>query len=153
MSHNKDQHVDLYAILPFAKFKAMDQKVKKTESMPEPASTLHPPDNPSPKSEPEPLTPQEGTTLQNEAPKVELKTKYRGSQLKKLIDRMGGSKGILRLDNLDELITSALSTTRKTLPNEEAFFQFLFENNLGHFVKNRNKINLYYQGKDSWFHL
>ena len=53
MSHNKDQHVDLYAILPFAKFKAMDQKVKKTESMPEPASTLNPPDNPSPKSEPE----------------------------------------------------------------------------------------------------
>ena len=111
------------------------------------------PDNPSPKSEPEPLTPQEGTTLQNEAPKVELKTKYRGSLLKKLIDRMGGSKDIIRLDNLDELITSALSTTQKTLPNEEAFFQFLFENNLGHFVKNRNKINLYYQGKDSWFHL
>ena len=157
MNQSKEEHVELFAILPFGKFKAMEQKVKKTETSPD-LATSEPPLQPEPPLDPgtpkKVLSKEERVhTLHHLRSKVDLKTKYRTSHIKKLLDQMAGSKDITQLENLDELIRCALTGSRKTLANEEKFFQFLFENNLGHFVKNRSKINLYYQGKDNWFYL
>ena len=44
------------------------------------------------------------------------------------------------------ILQGRLTSKRKALPNEEVFFTFLFENGMGHFVKNRSKIDLYYKG-------
>ena len=69
----------------------------------------------------------------------------------KQIEKTTNSKDITALENLDSLIKSALGSSKKVLSNEKQFFTFLFENNLGHFVRNRNKINLYYKFKDNWW--
>ena len=66
-------------------------------------------------------------------------------------ERAEGSQEILALPNLDALIRAALTTSRKSLPNEKAFFTFLFENSLGPYVKNRSKINEYYQLNRPWY--
>ena len=69
-------------------------------------------------------------------------------QIKKIlqhIEKTTGSEKVTSLENLVELIKSALSNTKKKLPNEELFFTFLFDNGMAHFVKNRSKIDLYYK--------
>ena len=61
------------------------------------------------------------------------------------------SNEILKLDNLDGLIDLALGNSKCSLPNEEMFFWFAFQNGLLQFIKNRFKINLYLEGKDHWY--
>ena len=61
------------------------------------------------------------------------------------IRKTEGSEEVTSLTNLDALMKLAISNTRKKLPNEEMFFTFLFENDMGRFVKNRSKIDLYYK--------
>ena len=73
---------------------------------------------------------------------------YRRVQIKKLLQRVQKSHGsgeIVSLPNLDDLIHAAVTNKKKKLSNEELFFTFLFENGMGHFVKNRSKIDLYYK--------
>ena len=74
--------------------------------------------------------------------------------MKKLFDHIqksNPSPAIATLPNLDELIKSALGNGRKKIANEEIFYKFLFEHGMGHFVKNRRAINLYYDHSDSWW--
>ena len=88
------------------------------------------------------------------AKKKELKNMFRATQIKKVlkqIERTSNSEGITNLENLDSLIKSLLGTSKKILPNEREFFEFIFENNLGHFCRNRSKIDLYYKFKDNWW--
>ena len=78
-------------------------------------------DNPPTVSEPPPL--EEGRE------KKDVKLKYRKVQIKKLlshIERQEGGQGITSLENIDELIQSALGSSRKILPHEFKFFSFLF---------------------------
>ena len=80
---------------------------------------------------------------------------YRGVQINKLIrhiEKTRGSEEVASLANLPELIRVALTSTKKKLPNEEVFFTFLFDNGMGHFVKNRSKIDLYYK-HEPWYHI
>ena len=73
---------------------------------------------------------------------------YQSTQIQKIrtnIRKTEGSEELTSLPHLDDLIKAAISNTRKKLPNEEVFFTFLFENGMGHFVKNRSKIDLYYK--------
>ena len=73
------------------------------------------------------------------AKKKELKNTYRSTQIKKVvkqIEETNNSKDVSDLENLDSLIKAALGSSKKILPNEQLFFTFLFENNLGNFVQN-----------------
>ena len=125
-----------YVIMSYPKYKALDQRAKKAEAPPPPP----------------PPTPVESSSNSDIGKNVVLT--YRTSQMKKLlhhIQEVSGSKEILNLPNLDELIKSALSTGRKKLPHEEQFFTFLFDNGMGAYVKNRSKINQYYQTDLPWY--
>ena len=88
--------------------------------------------------------------------KKDHKAKYQKVQMKKLLqhlERLDGSQAITSLDNIDQLIESALGSSKKMITGEEIFFPFVFENNLSHFVKNRSKIALYYKQRDNWFQI
>ena len=164
MSKNEEP-VELCVILPYTEYRSIEQRAKRDQSLEVKPSI---PESPSPpvltendsdsedKTEsvqsPEPMkAPQIGT---EKVKKKELKNTYRATQIKKMlkqIEKISTSKELTKLENLDALIQLALGSSKKTIPNEKQFFTFLFENNLGHFVRNRNKINLYYKYKDSWW--
>ena len=148
--------IQTYAIVPYAKWKTMAQRLQRAESevnseVQGPPPVQEAPSEPSQEDmEPPPPPPivEEGKKKNN------VKLKYQKSQIKKLlqhIERLEGGQGVTSLENIDELIKSALGSSRKILPNESTFFSFLFDNNLAHFVKNRWKIRLYYNNRDNWF--
>ena len=159
--------VETFVFLPFSKYKALDNRAKmateksggvKEPSPPSPSSPI-PSANPS--SDQEELTSKTANNLSVSQKGAEnylgkdLTKNYRSVQLKKLlhhIKKAYNAENIASLTNLDDLINAALTNKRKKLPNEEVFFTFLFENGLGHFVKNRSKIDLYYKG-DPWYQL
>ena len=106
--------------------------------------------------EEEPPLPPPPIEVPSPTPHQDHTTKYRSNQIKKLhnlIKENDSTRDITSLDNLEALIKAALANSRKILPNEKKFYTFLFDNNLAHFCKNRSKINLYYQNKDSWYHI
>ena len=53
--------------------------------------------------------------------------------------------------NLDALILNAVSTSKKDLNNEAAFYKILLDNNLHSLVKNKSKFNRYI--KPHFFHI
>ena len=146
MSSNQEG-VEPYVILSYPRYKALDQRAKKGDTpaphqAPEPVEVSEPP----PPTKPE-LPPKEtiGT---------DVTLKYRTTQMKRLLQHIAqaeGSEDILALPNLEALIKAAVTTSRKSLPNEKKFFTFLFENSLGAYVKNRNKINDIYQIDSPWY--
>ena len=154
------EEVETYVLLPYNDFKSMDQRVKKVEeggsntresdiSVPTPAAKKEEIE----KSEELPVSVKPTST---ETKKKDLSKSYRKTHLKKLIlqiQKADDSKEILELENLDALIEAALNNSRKTLPNEEVFFRFLFQNGMSQFVKNRFKINLYFDDKDNWYQI
>ena len=143
--------METFAIVPYPKYRSMEQRIKKVET-----SELPPPNEPPPEQMDDQPSPQ-SSPLPPESGKKRDKVKtYRTVQVRKLlqyIKRMDNSQDITTLENLDELIKSALGGSRRILENEEKFFNFLFENNLAHFVKNRSKINIYYKAHDNWYEI
>ena len=140
--------VETFVFLPYSKYKALDNRAKKVEEQAE--STMSPKEV---SSEAVPINP---TTVSGLEEKEEVKNQlgknvvksYRNVQIRKLlhqIEKTKGSVGVTSFPNLEELIKAALSNTKKKLLNEEIFFTFLFDNGMGHFVKNRSKIDLYYK--------
>ena len=86
----------------------------------------------------------------------DLAPQYRKNQIKKIlacIKNAHGGKGLtLELPNIDELINHALSQSKKSLPNMEQFYKFLYHNGLSHLIRNRHQISkLPY--KAPWYHL
>ena len=145
MSQNK-RSVETFAIISFAQWRSMEKRLKQQEEVPP-----EPPEAPPMETPPQPVQAAEEPPKKNE-----LKNKYRKVQIKKLLqhlERLDSGHNITSLDNIDQLIDTALGTTRKMVPNEELFFSFLFDNNLAHFVKNRSKIGLYYKDRDNWFEI
>ena len=141
--------VEPYVILPYARYKALDQKVKKMK-----AQVETPPVRETPKVHQPPPTATASEPASKEEVGKDITLKYQTTQMKKLlrhIERTDGSKEILALPNLDALIRAALTTSCRTLPNEKEFFNILFENSLGPYVKNRSKINEYYQLDRPWY--
>ena len=139
--------VETFVFLPYSKYKAMDNRAKKSE--PNEIIPLEEMENPSVNNHNHAESP---STSKVEEPQRQLgkdvTKSYRMVQIKKLlqhIEKTTGSEKVTSLENLDELIKSALSNTKKKLPNEELFFTFLFDNGMAHFVKNRSKIDLYYK--------
>ena len=150
MVQNKDEPLETFAIIPWGKFQSMEKRLKKEETSDEelPAAKPQTPEVEETAEKEVQPTPKDTTK------KKDVKTKYRATQIKKLlhhIEKLGGSQKITSLENLEELIKCALGNSRKTLANEEEFFNFLFDNNLGHFVKNRSKINQYYDSASNWY--
>ena len=162
---SKEEPVELCVILPYAEYRSIEQRARKGNSTEVRATT---PEKSSPPSLEESSTDSEQKVesvstqepMETSPPpsekgkKKELKNIYRATQIKKVlkqIEKTSNSKDISELENLDSLIKSALGSSKKVLSNEKQFFTFLFENNLGHFVRNRNKINLYYKFKDNWW--
>ena len=146
------EEVDTFVLPPFADFKSMDQRVKRAEeektSQQAPSSFEE--DADADKFE---ATVSEKQTVPVKK-KKDLSKSCRKTYLKKLIQQMPkteDSNEILKLDNLDALIDLALGNSKRTLPNEEMFFRFAFQNGLSQFIKNRFKINLYLEGKDHWY--
>ena len=144
--------VETFVFLPYAKYKALDTRAKRVEQDPTPSIPEGHPSN------------EEEETSASSIPSIaipppaevknplgkDLTKHYCGVQIKKilrLIEKTKGSTEITSLANLEELIKSAVTNTKKKLPNEEVFFTFLFDNGMGHYVKNRSKISLYYKNK------
>ena len=143
MSQNQPS-VESFAIIPVAKWRSMEKRLKQQDETPV-----------APSREPSPHPSVTDVTTE-EPKKKELKLKYRKVQMKKLlqhVERLEGSQEITSLENIDQLIETALGSSRKMVPNEALFFSFLFDNNLAHFVKNRSKIALYYKDRDNWFQI
>ena len=158
MVSGKEEKVEPYVILPFPTYRAMDQKLKRAE-LPEkelPTEHTEPSQEEEEREKEKTPTPPLTSTSAPPATNKDLTTKYRANQIKKLLQHIkknDSTQDITSLDNLEALIKSALTNSRKILPNEKKFYAFLFDNNLAHFCKNRSKINLYYLNKDSWYHV
>ena len=147
------EEVETFVLLPYADFKSMDQRVKRAEE----ESSKKTEEIPG-LEEKEDLDKFEATMSEKQAipakKKKDLAKSYRKTHLKKLIQQMPKTEDaneVLKLDNLDSLIDLALGNSKRSLPNEEIFFQFAFQNGLSKFIKNRFKINLYFEGKDNWY--
>ena len=148
--------VETFVFLPYAKYKALDTRAKRVEQDPTPSI---PEGHPSNEEEEETgasrtpsITMPTPAEVKNPLGK-DLTKHYCGVQIKKilrLIEKTKGSTEITSLANLEELIKSAVTNTKKKLPNEEVFFTFLFDNGMGHYVKNRSKISLYYKN-EPWY--
>ena len=141
--------VKTFIFVPYSKYKDLDSKAKKpeyNEVLPSLIDSSHPDEN-NIKISPELSGASKVEETKSQLGKDMAKT-YRTVQMKKLlhhIEKTTGSEKVKSLENLEELIKTALSNTRKKLPNEELFFTFLFDNGMAHFVKNRSKIDLYYK--------
>ena len=135
--------VETFVFLPFSQYKALDSRGKLH------STSQHGLENPQPKvSELSIAT--TSISKEEKQPKLErnVTKTYQSTQIQKIrtnIRKTEGSEELTSLPHLDDLIKAAISNTRKKLPNEEVFFTFLFENGMGHFVKNRSKIGLYYK--------
>ena len=146
--------LETFVLLPFNDFRAMDQRLKKAEEGVQAGITP-----PSELREISAVNDSVSNTMSKEQVKEvkkDMTKMYQASHMKKFLQRIRNtteSKELLDLVNIEELIKSAVNNSRKTLPNEEKFFKFLFTHGLGHLVKNRNKIDLYFEGKDRWYHV
>ena len=136
-----EEGVETFVILPFPRYKALDQKSKKVE----------PPAEPEPKPEAS-TSPEVEPPPSKQVDHQDVRLTYRSTQMKKLlhhIKAVHGGSTIAEISNLDDLIKNALTQSKKKLPNEEEFYKFLFEHGMGSYVKNRSKIDLYYP--DVWY--
>ena len=146
------QPLETFVILPYNDYKLLCQKIEKAESgerEPESASL------PQSKDFNEETVMDESSEQKDKESvkpdvKKDLTSHYRSSHIKKMIKHI---EKLLGLENLDALIRTALNQSRKKVPREEEFFNFLFSNGLGQYVKNRSKIELYSPEKDSWYHI
>ena len=129
---------------------------------PPPQASPAPP-TPSPATSPPPQEEPEPTVLEEEAlpapvepsrtpSRTNQSQAFREKQIKKVLSHIAkvyGSDSILQLDNIDALIGNALSQSKKSLANQEEFYNFLFSNNLASLVRNQHAIARYY--KNHWF--
>ena len=146
--------VETFVFLPYPKYKALDNRAKKVEEQVEPAiaesqSPILAESTPNEEAPPSISQPESMKEKEVDIQLGKNMTKtYRGVQIRKLLHHIEKTKGateVTSFANLEELIKAALTNTRRKLPNEEVFFTFLFDKDLGHFVKNRSKIDLYYK--------
>ena len=136
--------IETFVFLPYPTYKALDNRVKKAE---QDESTLPLPHKEAMPANP-PISKPEETEEANSQLRKNVTKNYRVVQIRKLLHQIEKTKGsveVTSFPNLEDLLHAALTNTRKKLPNEEVFFTFLFDNGMGHFVKNRSKIDLYYK--------
>ena len=154
--------INTYCIVPQERLEALQNEVKKKtlppppepkepsrEPTPEPESPLEKeeemeedmPRKPSPPPEP-PTKEAEGTTLSEETKTMVKEKKLPNKVMHKFLEAIQkyDQAEIPGGENLNALVSLALSQSRKVLPNEAKFFGFLLDKGLFHFVKNRHKI-------------
>ena len=142
------QPLETFVILPYNDYKLLCQKVEKAER--EPESPTLPQSEVNEETVMNEISELKDTESVKPDVKKDLTSHYRSSHIKKMIKHI---EKLLGLENLDALIRTALNQSRKKVPREEEFFNFLFSNGLGQYVKNRSKIELYSPEKDSWYHI
>ena len=143
------------------KLKKAEEVLKKYES-PTPAPSMKPPDEAleAEAMEAEAMAAEPPATVEREE-EVSQKEKIgknqvqtlRANQIRKLlglIKKVIGSDEILQVENLEDLIKNALSQSKKKLANQQEFYDFLFQNNLAHYVRNRHAIAQFYN-KTPWY--
>ena len=181
MKHKSEQ-LETYVLLSLTKFKNLEQRLQKAENvsilktdLSTPAESSLPASSPSPapsvssevemgeSSEPSPAPSPPAADESVEPPVAkpvkighDLAPQYRKNQIKKILacikNAHGGEGLTLELPNIDELINHALSQSKKSLPNMEQFYKFLYHNGLSHLIRNRHQISkLPY--KAPWYHL
>ena len=181
MKHKSEQ-LETYVLLSLTKFKNLEQRLQKAENvsilktdLSTPAESSLPASSPSPapsvssevemgeSSEPSPAPSPPAADESVEPPVAkrvkighDLAPQYRKNQIKKILacikNAHGGEGLTLELPNIDELINHALSQSKKSLPNMEKFYKFLYQNGLAHLIRNRHQISkLPY--KAPWYHL
>ena len=181
MKHKSEQ-LETYVLLSLTKFKNLEQRLQKAENvsilktdLSTPAESSLPASSPSPapsvssevemgeSSEPSPVPSPPAADESVEPPLAkpvkighDLAPQYRKNQIKKILacikNAHGGEGLTLELPNIDELINHALSQSKKSLPNMEQFYKFLYHNGLSHLIRNRHQISkLPY--KAPWYHL
>ena len=181
MKHKSEQ-LETYVLLSLTKFKNLEQRLQKAENvsilktdLSTPAESSLPASSPSPapsvssevemgeSSEPSPAPspPEADESVEPPVAKPvkighDLAPQYRKNQIKKILacikNAHGGEGLTLELPNIDELINHALSQSKKSLPNMEQFYKFLYHNGLSHLIRNRHQISkLPY--KAPWYHL
>ena len=145
-----ENDVQMYVLLPFNDYRSMDQRLKKADTV----TTI---------DTVKPVTEREEPSVASTMPKEEeMKQKigkdltkgYQAAYLKKVLRQLANtpdSKEILELENINDLIRSALNNSKRVLPNEERFFRFIFQSGLSKICKNRYKINLYFDNLDDWY--
>ena len=151
----RGEALETYFLVPLAKHKNNEQKLKRAEEIiatksaipPQPSQELVEVVDEQPK-----LT--EGPRTPSPIPQVgknQTQT-YRKNQIKKILQHLKtrpGGKSILQLENLDELIKNSLSQSRKVLPNQEQFYRYMFDSGLSSLVRNRQAISKWY--KKNWY--
>ena len=178
----KNEQVETYVLLSLTKFKNLEQRLQKAENvsilktdLSTPAESSLPASSPSPAPSESsevgmdgPIPPSPPPSLPTADESVEppvakrvkighdLAPQYRKNQIKKILacikNAHGGEGLTLELPNIDELINHALSQSKKSLPNMEQFYKFLYHNGLSHLIRNRHQISkLPY--KAPWYHL
>lgn len=142
---------EAYVIVPFQRWKAMsDHHVQKPTSsqelMPPPTSSSSDPIE----HNPEASKPSSDKSAEFPIGK-DLTKPYTAAHILKQVEflRSLHNDAIDRFGNLESLVKSAMSNSRKELPNEAEFYDFLIQNNLASFVRNRNKIAKYF--KKPWY--
>ena len=88
MVQNKDETVETFAIIPFGKYRAMEQRLQKAETsnedLPKPIK-VDAPEVQKAEDEETPVIPVDLATTKSVVKKIDLKNKYRTAQIKKLL--------------------------------------------------------------------
>ena len=110
--------METFVFLPYSKYKALDARAKKEESDEIPASQSKYESEEVQPPPPEPLREEGEEKSENRKLGEDLTKNYRNSQIKLIhhLERKAGSKDIVSLPNLDQLITTALSSSKKKFP-------------------------------------
>ena len=168
------ESVETYVIIPHHKFKALEERCKKMLVEPPPPDHKSPAEEseegeandadgvrPSTEEEEEeeereakahrPTSPERARhrPRSSKKKKKDLKKTFQSTAFKKLLAVLKARDGkgtVTSLDNLDELVNSAVTQSKRELPHEGQFFDFIFSRGLGHFVRNRWKIQEHYKG-------
>ena len=169
---NRGADLETWILFSPARYKSHMEKLRKAEEMLANSAnktearlpTPKPRPEPEPKPEPELLAenpfPEPSAADSPEKPaakeigKEQVKA-FMTNRLKKFLDLMkqvSGSAEVLELDNLEALIKHALSQSKKSLTNQDDFYEFLCENNLAHLVRNRHVIAKFFN-KSAWYHI
>ena len=157
---SRGENLETFILLPLTKYKNLEDRSKRiaedkinaTPSLP--ASPLPPSSEHQEHSESAEKEEEENLSKHKEKSiklGKNLVTSYRKNQIKKILNLLkdvDGSEDIFRLNNLDALITNALSQSKKPLANEKEFYEFLFHNGLAHLCRNRSQIAKHY--KRNW---
>lgn len=148
--------VEPFVLLPFNKWKAMDEELRKKSNGE--MKTEWSANKSDITAKPEHVEYEQKVTKLPE-PKLsklpelgkDLTSQQSAANIRKQVEYLKTMHGgaFEDIDNLDELVKNAVSNSKREVQNEQRFYDFLFKHSLGGFVRNRHKIEKYF--KSPWY--